>query len=134
MQITGAFTERWKEALKDYINDEDTELTKEEAAAWAAEVRSSFPELNEALEAFLGTISEGLGGKSGSLSELQKGIQGVTEETAQVLEALLNSMRLYVADTNNEIKSQTTYIKRMWQMMDNAVTGSSPFYVQMKTI
>lgn len=134
MQITGAFTERWKESLKDYINDEDTELTKEDAAAWAAEVRSSFPELNAALEAFLGTISDSLGGKSGSLSELQKGIQGITEDTAQVLEALLNSMRLYVADTNNEIKSQTTYIKRMWQMMDNAVTGSSPFYVQMKTI
>lgn len=134
MQITGAFTEQWKEALKDYINDEDTELTKEDAASWAEEVRSSLPELNAALEAFLGTISEGLGGKSGSLSELQKGIQGITEETAQVLESLINSMRLYVADTNNEIKSQTTYIKRMWQMMDNAVNGSSPFYVQMKTI
>lgn len=134
MQITGAFTERWKEALKDYINDEDTELTKEDAADWAKEVRDSFPELNAALEAFLGTITDGLGGKSGSLSELQKGIQGITEETAQVLEALLNSMRLYVADTNNEIKSQTTYIKKMWTMMDNAVNGSRPFYVQMKTI
>jgi hypothetical protein len=134
MQITGAFTERWKEALKDYINDEDTKLTREDAAAWAKEVRDSFPELNAALEAFLGTISEGLSGKSGRLSELQKGIQGITEETAQVLEALLNSMRLYVADTNNEIKSQTTYIKKMWTMMDNAVSGSRPFYVQMKTI
>lgn len=134
MQITGAFVEQWKSALGDYINDEDTRLDPEEAAEWAARVKESFPELNAALEAFLGTISDGLGGESGSLSELQKGIQGVTEETAQVLEALLNSMRLYVADTNNEIKSQTTYIKRMWQMMDNAVTGSSPFYVQMKTI
>jgi uncharacterized membrane protein len=134
MQITGAFTEQWKEALKDYINDEDTELTKEDAASWAEEVRSSLPELNAALEAFLGTISEGLGGKSGSLSELQKGIQGVTEETAQVLESLLNSMRLYVADTNMHIKDQTDYIKKMWKMMDDSVTGSSPFYVQMKNI
>lgn len=134
MQITGAFTERWKEALKDYINDEDTELTKEDAAAWAAEVRSSFPELNAALEAFLGTISDGLGGKSGSLSELQKGIQGVTEETAQVLESLLNSMRLYVADTNMHIKDQTDYIKKMWKMMDDSVNGTSAFYVQMKNI
>ena len=134
MQITGAFVEQWKSALGSYINDEDTKLTREDAAAWAKEVRDSFPELNAALEAFLGTISEGLGGKSGSLSELQKGIQGITEETAQVLEALLNSMRLYVADTNNEIKSQTTYIKKMWTMMDNAVSGSRPFYVQMKTI
>lgn len=134
MQITGKFVEDWKDALGAYINEDDTELTREEAAAWAEEVKSSFPELNAALEAFLGTISEGLSGESGSLSELQKGIQGITEETAQVLESLLNSMRLYVADTNNEIKSQTTYIKKMWTMMDNAVNGSSPFYVQMKTI
>jgi hypothetical protein len=134
MQITTAYTEQWEKALKDYINDEDTRLTKEEAAAWAAEVRSSFPELNEALEAFLGTISEGLGGKSGSLSELQKGIQGVTEETAQVLESLLNSMRLYVADTNMHIKDQTDYIKKMWKMMDDSVNGMSAFYVQVKNI
>lgn len=134
MQITSKWTAQWENALKKYVNDQDTELTVDEAAAWAEEVKSSFPELNAALEAFLGTISNGFGGESGSLSELQKGIQGVTEETAQVLEALLNSMRLYVADTNNEIKSQTTYIKRMWQMMDNAVNGSNPFYVQMKTI
>jgi hypothetical protein len=134
MQITSMWTEQWKNALGDYVNEKDTELTADEAADWARRVKESFPELNAALEAFLGTISNGFGGESGSLSELQKGIQGVTEETAQVLEALLNSMRLYVADTNNEIKSQTTYIKRMWQMMDNAVTGNSPFYVQMKTI
>jgi hypothetical protein len=134
MQITGKFVEDWKEALKDYINDEDTELTKEDAAAWAAEVRSSFPELNAALEAFLGTISDGLGGKSGSLSELQKGIQGITEDTAQVLESLLNSMRLYVADTNMHIKDQTDYIKKMWKMMDDSINGMNPFYVQMKNV
>lgn len=134
MQITGAFVEQWKNALGDYVNEKDTELTADEAADWARRVKESFPELNAALEAFLGTISNGFGGESGSLSELQKGIQGVTEETAQVLEALLNSMRLYVADTNNEIKNQTTYIKKMWTMMDNAVSGQNPFWVQMKSI
>lgn len=131
--ITGKFVEQWKDALGYYINEKDTTLTAEEAASWAAEVKESLPELNAALEAFLGTISSSLS-ESGSLSELQKGIQGVTEETAQVLEALLNSMRLYVADTNNEIKNQTKYIEKMWRMMDNAVSGLNPFYVQMKTI
>lgn len=125
MQITGAFTEQWKEALKDYINDEDTELTKEEAAAWAAEVRSSFPELNAALEAFLGTISDGLGGKSGSLSELQKGIQGVTEETAQVLESLLNSMRYYVIDSNTQLHEHTRILKDIYSLI-NGLTTSAP--------
>lgn len=134
MQITSKWTAQWENALKKYVNDQDTELTADDAAAWAAEVKSSFPELNAALEAFLGTISEGFSGESGSLSELQKGIQGITEDTAQVLESLLNSMRLYVADTNNEIKNQTTYIKKMWTMMDNAVSGQNPFWVQMKSV
>lgn len=125
MQITGAFTEQWKEALKDYINDEDTELTKEEAAAWAKEVRASFPELNAALEAFLGTISDGLGGKSGSLSELQKGIQGVTEETAQVLESLLNSMRYYVVDSNTQLHEHTRILKDIYSLI-NGLTTSAP--------
>lgn len=40
-----------------------------------------------------------------SMSGLQKGISSVTEETAQVLESLLNSMRFYVADTNADIKN-----------------------------
>ena len=39
------------------------------------------------------------------LSGLQEGIKSITEDTAQALEALLNSMRFYVADTNLEIKN-----------------------------
>lgn len=125
MLITGTFTEQWKEALKDYINDEDTKITTEEAAAWAKEIRESFPELNAALEAFLGTISEGIGGKSGSLSELQKGIQGVTEETAQVLESLLNSMRYYVMDSNTQLHEHTRILKDIYSLI-NGLTTSAP--------
>lgn len=39
------------------------------------------------------------------MSELQKGIQGITEETAQALEALLNSTRAFVADSNLQLKN-----------------------------
>lgn len=45
-----------------------------------------------------------LGESTSQLSGLAAGIQGVTEETAQVLEAMLNSMRYYVADSNSELK------------------------------
>ena len=41
----------------------------------------------------------GDGGKS-ELSGLQRGIQGVTEETAQIIEAYLNSIRFFVAEQN----------------------------------
>lgn len=45
-----------------------------------------------------------------SMSGLQAGIEGITEETAQALEALLNSMRYYVADSNTQIKGIYTLL------------------------
>ena len=119
MQITGAFAERWKKDLEKYINVDDTELTKDEAREWAQKVRDTFPELSAALEGYLGvfkdmaTETEGAG-----LSALQKGIQGVTEETAQVIEALLNSMRFYVADSNSELKNQTRILGNIYSLLD----------------
>lgn len=38
--------------------------------------------------------------EQGELSGLQRGIQGVTEETAQIIEAYLNSIRFFVAEQN----------------------------------
>jgi hypothetical protein len=43
-------------------------------------------------------------GMESDMSGLQKGIEGVTETTAQALEALLNSMRYYVSDTNGILR------------------------------
>ena len=99
MLITQAFVDKWKRDLSKYVNEKDTELTPEDAAAWANDVKATFPELNNALEAFLGTIHETVGGlQSGELSSLQKGIQGITEDTAQIIEAYLNSIRGYVSE------------------------------------
>ena len=39
-------------------------------------------------------------GRDSELSGLQRGIQGVTEETAQIIEAYLNSIRFFVAEQN----------------------------------
>ena len=98
MQITNKWIKDWGKSLTKYVNDEDTELTKEDAAAWAEEVKASFPALSEALEAFLGVISQGLSEKGTGLTSLQKGIQGITEDQADVIESYLNSIRGYAAD------------------------------------
>ena len=63
--------------------------------------------------------------EGGSLSALQKGIQGVTEETAQVIEALLNSMRFYVADSNSELKNQTRILGDIYSLL-NGMTDIMP--------
>ena len=77
---------------------------------------------NVDLDAFLqgyrdlfGTISDSAGG---SLSELQKGIQGVTEDTAQIIEAYLNSIRGYVSE-------QVAYTKRLYEMFDRMSRGTT---------
>lgn len=42
---------------------------------------------------------------SGELSELQKGIQSITEPQAAAIEAYLNSMRFFVSDSNSILKN-----------------------------
>lgn len=103
MQITGAFVDEWKQDLQKYLNNTDTRLTPEEAKAWAEEVKATMPELSAALEAFLGTIHEGLDMGSGELSALQKGIQGITSDQAEILSAYWNSVRGYTASIDSKM-------------------------------
>lgn len=78
---------------------------------------------NVDLDAFLqgwyemfGSLSDGA---SGGLSALQKGIHSLSESTGQVIESLLNSLRFYVADSNSELKSQTKYMRDMYNMLSS---------------
>lgn len=149
MQIVGNFTKQYSDWLKDYINVEagDPELTAEEARLWAERVKATLPELSNMLENFFSGTQDLLQ-EQGELSELSKGIQGVTESTAQVLEALLNSMRFYVADSNvqlknianalisndveanpllNELRQQTAMIRSIEGMFDSVIErGGGP--------
>ena len=65
------------------------------------------------------------GGEAGGLSALQKGIQGLSESTGQVIESLLNSLRFYVADSNSELKSQTKYMRDMYNMLSSMPASHS---------
>lgn len=87
--------------------------------------------------------------ESGELSGLQKGIQGVTEQTAEIIESLLNSIRFFVAKntdylkiiadnaTNNnskvnpvlsELKAQTTLIMAIRDMFSGVIKSGHPTY------
>lgn len=109
--ITGAYVKRWENMLKKHIDPEgdDLELTVTEAQRWAEEVRKTMPELSDALEAYLGSISSMIGGGN-SLSGLEKGIQGMTEEQADILASYWNSVRQYVANIDTKI---STVIERI---------------------
>ncbi len=84
----------------------DSRLDYDEAARLRQMVEQMAPLANDALK----QLAEAYGiaidsADEGALSGLQKGIQGVTEETAQIIEALLNSMRYYVADSNLQLRN-----------------------------
>jgi hypothetical protein len=103
MLISSTYIDKWKKQLEQYINPDDLELSTGEAKKWVDAVTTSLPQLNQALENYFTAMQQAgvdLGGGSGELSGLQRGIQGVTEETAQIIEAYLNSIRFFVAEQN----------------------------------
>lgn len=126
MQITGAFADRWKKDLEKYINVDDTELTKDEAREWAQKVRDTFPELSAALEGYLGAFKDmATEMDAAGLSALQKGIHSLSESTGQVIESLLNSLRFYVADSNQELKNQTRYMRDLYNLLNGMTMAHS---------
>lgn len=71
------------------------------------DIKNKFAEMSPELNAFLTTMLENLGGLTSSaneLSGLQRGIQGITEQQADILASYLNSIRFFVADSNTQLK------------------------------
>lgn len=110
-------------------------------------LRRMAEETSVGLNEVLTTLAETLGGfgtgTSSELEGLSKSIQGVTEVTAQALEAILNSMRLYVIDSNKrltdiaervlnfenpqnpilaELKQQTEYIEDIRTFLNSVIS------------
>jgi len=79
-------------------------MTKEEIDAWKNLYEQNSKEFDEKAKAYLEALNIKPTGTESELSGLQRGIEGVTETTAQALEALLNSIRYYVSDTNGLIR------------------------------
>lgn len=115
MLISQSYIDKWKHQLSQYINPDDLELTTDEARRWVDSVTSSLPQLNEALERYFLAMKEAgvdLTGGNSELSGLQRGIQGITEQQADILAAYLNSIRFFVSDNN-------TYLSRIAESLGN---------------
>lgn len=105
LQITSLFTEKWKDELLKLTEGGNT-LSPEVMQKWADKIKETLPELSSLLEAFFGGFKFGSG--DSGLSGLQKGIQGITEATAEIIAAYLNSIRQYIATQNEQINSIAT--------------------------
>lgn len=84
---------------------EDGQFTQQEASEIQDKIDEVMPLLNEYWKAIAGSFELPTQTETGELSGLQKGIESITEETAQALESLLNSIRYFVADTNAQVNN-----------------------------
>ena len=150
MLITGAYIDRWKKELEKYINADDLELTAGEAKNWVDAVTSSLPGLNNALEEYFKAMQQAgfdlTGeGEGDTLTGLQRGIEGLSEQTGQALEALLESCRYFISDSNTvmhniynwlttmpaetplmqELKLQTQHLASMDSLLTSVIKNSS---------
>ena len=92
--------------LLDSINSAlagDYTITEKEFNAIGDLQEQQLAKLDEFLEGWYSRYGDYL--EVGEMSGLQRGIEGVSESTAQIIEALLNSMRFYVADSNTQLKT-----------------------------
>ena len=104
-------------------------LTIEELEAIRDKAEEVFPEMNEFLKQLMGSLNispDQESAEAAELSGLSKGIQSITEETAQALEALLNSMRFFVADSNTQLKS-------IYASLTSQDALQNPILAEMKT-
>lgn len=148
MTITSAFVEKWKKDLGKYLNEDDLELTADEAKSWMDEVRATLPQLSEALENSWGEMANSLKetNDGGELSELSKGISSASEESIEILTAYANSIRFINQDSNEklgmllenfangnqisndmlaELRTQTRWMRDIYNLINGLTTSYS---------
>lgn len=82
----------------------------------------AFNEYANTLMKVLGVTSKG----ASNLSNLQQGIQSVSEATAQALESILNSCRWYIAQQQQDIRAIRTLLEeRLVNIVSQSVSGGS---------
>ena len=89
----------------------DRQISEKEALADIEEAKNLWmPRLDEFWASMADTfgVAEDLAGKNAELSGLQAGIQGITEDQADVLASYWSSVRFYVADTNEKFTNLVT--------------------------
>lgn len=105
MRIAGAMLERTFRMIDESVNESSeggVAVTMAELQAIRDEFADQAPLISEALGELAGMWD--LGNGEGSLSGLAAGIQGMTEEQANILEAYWNSVRMYTANIDGNVE------------------------------
>lgn len=110
-------------------SDGGISITQKELADIYAEATTSMKGLNEDLLSFVETLGY-KPSKKANLSALQQGIQGITETTAEALEALLNSIRFFVNQQTTDITAIRNLLDARYSLESQAETN--PMLIELK--
>lgn len=110
-------------------SDGGISITQKELADIYAEATTSMKWLNEDLLSFVETLGY-KPSKKANLSALQQGIQGITETTAEALEALLNSIRFFVSQQTTDITAIRNLLDARYSLESQAETN--PMLIELK--
>lgn len=118
---------RLQKAYTDFLkpNDINTEAIKD----WSDKMKEVFGEYNEAAEEIFNQIGWEPGGKANP-SALTQSIQGITETTAEALEALLNSIRFFVNQQTTDITAIRNLLEARYSLESQAETN--PMLIELK--
>lgn len=127
LRVSKAAIDKYLDMWDKYVSAESAggeDLTEAEAQDLRLKKEDLLNDLSEKYTALAESLGITPTTEGGGLSALTKGIQGVSESTAQVLEALLNSMRFYVADSN----------AKLTQLLNNMMGGEteSPMLAELR--
>lgn len=103
MELISPFIADFKKKLQGYVNEKDTELSIDEAQDLRNTWDRIAPQMNEALSTYFGAFEDVLRTDYGELGGLTKGIQGMTEDQAEVLAAYWNSCRFILSNIDNTL-------------------------------
>lgn len=101
LRVTEKFLEPFYESLNTALAD--LRLSVGESKDLREEADKIVPELSKALELIWNELGGSTGESGGGLSALQKGIQGITEDQADILAAYWNSVRGYTASIDSKM-------------------------------
>lgn len=126
MTIVSPFIDRLKKKLEGYVNENDIDLSTAELTDLVSMAKNEYPVLAENLKKIFEAFKEAgldMMPETGELSGLQRGIQGVTEETAQIIEAYLNAIRMTVVDNGSKMSSVISSLESISNSISNTMVG-----------
>jgi DNA repair exonuclease SbcCD ATPase subunit len=121
MKKAGKLYEKAMSIIDDAI---DSGVSGEDLSPYLQQAKDSVSNANTELDEYLKTLAEIFGiTQSGetSISELQQGINNITEPQAAAIEAYLNSIRFYVANQNSQVAELLNLIKSQYSTTGNPV-------------